>query len=147
MLDSLRLDCFTCVRSNQGQGLLSDPSQWGKLLSTVPEDIRDLLDSRWKVSFLRQYISSTLGRCHIVYLIHGTLSTLNMNASSAQEQHVYLPSYIDTISIMCLQQAPGRSAVCAVCADYEINPWNFRGEKMPVSNGRLQHRPHSSLNH
>ncbi|CAM9588651.1 unnamed protein product [Laminaria digitata] len=38
------------IITEEGQGLLSDPSQWGKLLSTVPEDIRDLLDSRWKMA-------------------------------------------------------------------------------------------------
>lgn len=37
------------VSALQGQGLLSEAAQWGKLLATVPEDIRETLDSRWQV--------------------------------------------------------------------------------------------------
>eukprot|EP00904_Undaria_pinnatifida_P010684 jgi/Undpi1/6746/HiC_scaffold_20.g09225.m1 len=37
------------IITEEGQGLLSDPSQWRKLLATVSDDIRDLLDSRWKM--------------------------------------------------------------------------------------------------
>ncbi|CAN0533372.1 unnamed protein product, partial [Scytosiphon promiscuus] len=36
--------------ARQGQGLLSDSSRWGKLLATVPEDVRETLNGRWKVS-------------------------------------------------------------------------------------------------
>lgn len=43
------------VSAQKGQGLLADASQWGKLLATVSEDIRDTLHSRWKVSTLVHY--------------------------------------------------------------------------------------------
>eukprot|EP00903_Cladosiphon_okamuranus_P005723 g5681.t1 len=32
-----------------GQGLLADSSRWGKLLATVPEDVRETLEGRWKM--------------------------------------------------------------------------------------------------
>lgn len=45
---TLSISCHT-VPALQGQGLLSEAAQWGKLLATVPDDIRENLDSRWKV--------------------------------------------------------------------------------------------------
>ncbi|CAM9768940.1 unnamed protein product [Pylaiella littoralis] len=37
------------IITEEGQGLLSDPSRWGKLLATVPEDVRETLHGRWKI--------------------------------------------------------------------------------------------------
>ncbi|CBJ27863.1 conserved unknown protein [Ectocarpus siliculosus] len=37
------------IITEEGQGLLSDPSHWGKLLATVPEDVRQTLEGRWKM--------------------------------------------------------------------------------------------------
>lgn len=33
----------------QGQGLLSEPAGWAKILATVPEDVRETMESRWEV--------------------------------------------------------------------------------------------------